>query len=78
MVAGADVLVDAVLDALDPLAALQQPGDPGLDAALALELARQGARLVLVARTRTELDDTVAAARALALSSLVLAFPRAD
>lgn len=37
----------------------------GLGRALALELARQGARLVLVARTRTELDDTVAAARAL-------------
>jgi hypothetical protein len=39
VVAGADVLVHAVLHALDALAALQQAGDPGLDAALALELA---------------------------------------
>ena len=39
MVTGADILVDAVLDAFDPFAARQQPGDPGFDAALPLELA---------------------------------------
>jgi hypothetical protein len=47
VVAVAHVLVDAVLDALDTLAALQQRGDPGLDAALPLELAPPSATITL-------------------------------
>jgi NAD(P)-dependent dehydrogenase (short-subunit alcohol dehydrogenase family) len=46
------------------MATLITGGGRGLGAALGKELARRGARVVLVARSRRELDETVAAIRA--------------